>query len=142
MDEQMRRRIPAEAYSKEFFLSPFLEGFKEFELGSLSVVKTRQLALLDLRPGLSVLEIGFGRGELLLHCARRGVAVAGIDYAPDALKIAQVTLQDFPDADLRLADCKRLPFADDTFDRTFSGDVIEHLCFADAVIKLREMHRV
>jgi len=100
----MIRRIPAEAYGREFFLSPFLEGFKEFELGSLSVVKTRQLELLDLGANIALLEIGFGRGELLLHCARRGVAVTGIDYAPDALKIAQVTLQDFPDADLRLAD--------------------------------------
>jgi ubiquinone/menaquinone biosynthesis C-methylase UbiE len=142
MRNQTRRRISAESYGREFFLSHFLEGFREFELGSLSVVKTRQLELLDLRPGISALEVGFGRGELLLHCARRGVAVSGIDYAPDALKIAQVTLKDFPDADLRLADCTRLPFADDAFDRAFSGDVIEHLCFEDAIMKLREMRRV
>jgi ubiquinone/menaquinone biosynthesis C-methylase UbiE len=138
----MIRRIPAEAYGRAFFLSPFLEGFKEFEGGSLSVVKARQLELLGLSANIALLEIGFGRGELLLHCARRGVAVAGIDYAPEALKIALVTLQDFPDADLRLANCLHLPFPDDSFDRTFSGDVIEHLCFEDAVTKLREMHRV
>ena len=140
--DRMIRRIPAEAYGREFFLSHFLEGFREFELGGLSVVKARQLRLLDLSANISLLEVGFGRGELLLHCARRGVAVTGIDYAPDALKIARATLQDFPDADLHLADCTRLPFADDSFDRTFSGDVIEHLCFEDAVMKLREMYRV
>ena len=138
----MIRRIPAEAYGREFFLSPFLEGFREFELGSLSVVKAKQLEMLNLSGDVALLEVGFGRGELLLHCARGGVAVTGVDYAPDALEIARATLRDFPGADLRLADCRCLPFADDSFDRTFSGDVIEHLCFEDAVVTLKEMYRV
>ncbi|HEX8087675.1 MAG TPA: class I SAM-dependent methyltransferase [Blastocatellia bacterium] len=138
----MSRRIPAEAYGRDFFLGPFLEGYSEFQEGRLSVVKARQLEMLELEGGVSVLEVGYGRGELLLHCARMGASVAGIDYAPEAFKIARVTMREFPRADLRLGDCTGLPFEDDSFDRVFSGDVIEHLSFNDAVLKLKEMYRV
>ena len=136
------RRIPAEAYGREFFLNPLLEGFEEYCRGTLSTVKSRQLEMLQVRPGTRVLEVGFGRGELLLHCAKKGACVAGVDYAEAALAIAKDTLRDFPQADLHLGDCKTLPFADNSFDRVVSGDVIEHLSFDDGVQALREMHRV
>jgi ubiquinone/menaquinone biosynthesis C-methylase UbiE len=136
------RSIPAEAYDRGFFLGPFLEGYDEYQEGRLSLVKRTQLHMLQLRPGTSLLEVGFGRGELLLHCARAGARVTGIDYSPQAFAIARETLRDHPAADLRLADCRQLPFPDDSFERVVSGDVIEHLSFSDAVRMLRESWRV
>ncbi len=136
------RRIPSKAYDRAFFLSPVLEGYDEFLSGELSVVKARQVQMLDIAPGTSLLEIGYGRGELLLHCAKRGARVAGVDYADEACVIARETLSDFPDSDVRVADCRDLPFESDSFDRVFSGDVIEHMPFEDAVEMLREMYRV
>jgi len=137
-----QRRIPAEEYGRDFFLNPLLEGYEDYCRGTLSTVKSRQLDMLELRPRIRVLEVGFGRGELLLHCAKQGARVAGVDYAEAALAIARETLREFPQADLRLADCTVLPFADQSFDRVVSGDVIEHLSFDDGVKALREMHRV
>lgn len=138
----MLRRIPAEVYDREFFLSPHLEGYDEFLKGELSVVKARQLEMLDIAPGTRVLEVGYGRGELLLHCARRGAKVTGVDYAADAIEVARDTLADHPTAELQVADARDLPFAEDSFDRVFSGDVIEHMCWEDGVAALREMFRV
>jgi ubiquinone/menaquinone biosynthesis C-methylase UbiE len=139
---QRLKRIPPSAYRKEYFLSDFVEGYEEFKRGDLSLVKSRQLDLLDLEPGLSVLEVGYGRGELLLHCAMIGARVTGVDYSPDAHEIAVRTLSDFPDADLRVADCRELPFAENSFDRVVSGDVIEHLNGEDGLQMLREIKRV
>lgn len=136
------RRISPEVYSRDYLLSSHLEGFDEFRAGTLSTVKAKQLAMLDLSPAVSLLEIGFGRGEFLRHCAGRCSAVAGIDYSPDAWAIARETLREFPAADIRVADCRELPFADESFDRVFSGDVIEHQNYADGVLMLREAWRV
>ncbi len=138
----MVRRIPPEAYGRDYFLNPCLDGYQEYLEGTLSAVKAKRLDMLSLQEGTSVLEVGYGRGELLLHCALKGATVAGVDYSPEAYAIALDTLRGFPDADVRLADCRRLPFDASSFDRVFSGDVIEHLCFEDAIEMLKEMYRV
>jgi ubiquinone/menaquinone biosynthesis C-methylase UbiE len=98
--------------------------------------------MVDVGPGVRLLEVGFGRGEFLRECAKRGADVVAIDYSPDALEIARQTMADFPNADLRIADCKSLPFDSDSFDRVYSGDVIEHQDLEDGVQMLKEMHRV
>ncbi len=138
----MMRRLPPETYGRDFFLSDSLEGYREYQEGTLSSLRTIHLEMLKVHSGVSVLEVGHGRGELLLHCALSGATIAGVDYSPEAHAIARETLAEFPDADLRLADCKSLPFDSGSFDRVFSGDVIEHLCFDDAVEMLKEMYRV
>lgn len=137
-----KRQISADRYDREYLLSDNTEGYQEFQSGGLSYVKQLQLEELELTPGLLLLEVGFGRGEFLRHCAERGAVVSGIDYSPDALDIARRTLAKFPEADLRVADCKDLPFDADSFDRVYSGDVLEHQDTEDGVKMLREMYRV
>ncbi len=136
------RRVSADRYDKAYLLSDDTEGYEEFRRGSLSHVKRLQLDMLELEPGTTLLEVGFGRGEMLYHFACRGADVAGIDYSKDALEIARSTLEAFPDADLRVADCKNLPFESDSFDRVYSGDVLEHQNIEDGAMMLREMYRV
>jgi ubiquinone/menaquinone biosynthesis C-methylase UbiE len=138
----MPREIPSTVYDRGYLLSDYLEGFKEYRLGTLSWVKTRQLEMLALEPGSSMLEIGFGRGELLAHCARQGARITGLDYSRDAVEIARETLRGLNNGNLLQADCRFLPFGNRRFDRVFSGDVIEHLHFQGAIVLLREMHRV
>jgi ubiquinone/menaquinone biosynthesis C-methylase UbiE len=137
-----KREVPAERYDRAYLLSDNTEGFREFQEGELSFIKQLQLEELELTPGVRLLEVGFGRGEFLYQCARRGAAVSAIDYSPAALEIGRETLADFPEADLRVADCKDLPFAADSFDRVYSGDVLEHQDLEDGAAMLREMYRV
>ncbi len=137
-----RRRVPAEVYDREYLLSDNVEGFQEFRDGQLSLVKERQIEALHLGPGTRLLEVGVGRGEFLRRCAELGANVAGIDYSPDAVEISRETLSMFPDSDLRVADCRDLPFGDDSFERVASGDVIEHLDAEDGISMLKEMYRV
>jgi len=137
-----RRSVPAEVYDREYLLSDNVEGFSEFRDGTLSLVKQRQIEVLALRPGIELLEVGVGRGEFLRKCAEAGALVTGIDYSPDAVDITRETLSAFPDAELRVADCRDLPFEDDCFERVSSGDVIEHVDAPDGVTMLKEMYRV
>lgn len=129
-------------YDKAYLLSPYLEGYEEFTKGRLSVVKAKQLKMLALKKGITLLEVGFGRGELLYHCAKKGSKVTGIDFSPEALEIARHTLREFANIDIRLARCTDLPFDDNSFHRVFAGDVIEHVPYEQAIIMLRELYRV
>ena len=137
-----KRQVPADRYDRDYLLSDNTEGFQEFRDGGLSFIKQLQLAQLELRPGTRLLEVGFGRGEFLYHCAQSGAVISGIDYSPDALEIGKQTLAEFPNADLRVADCKGLPFESESFDRVYSGDVLEHQDMEDGAQMLRETHRV
>jgi len=139
----MTPRIAAsEVGDREYLLSDHIEGFSEYQQGSLSHIKQVQLDLLRLHPGLRLLDVGFGRGEFLRRCAERGAMITGIDSSEAALEIGRATLRDWPEADLRRADCRQLPFDSNAFDCVYSGDVIEHQSLMDGVTMLREMHRV
>jgi ubiquinone/menaquinone biosynthesis C-methylase UbiE len=139
----MHRELPSHHYSRDYLMSDLLEGYGDFRKGELSATKTKEMNLLDLFPGARLLDVGYGRGELLYHCAKKkGAVVAGVDYSKDAYEIAKQTLAGVPDADVRHADSRELPFAADTFDRVVSGDVIEHLCYDDGIRMLREIKRV
>lgn len=134
--------IPPETYSREYLLSASLEGYDEYLRGGLSGIKSKQLAMLALEPAHSLLEIGFGRGEFLRHCATRCRTVTGVDYSADALAIARQTLAGIANAEVSVADCRDLPFPSAAFDRVYSGDVIEHMTYRDGVRMLREAWRV
>lgn len=63
--------------------------------------------------------------------------VWGIDIEPEHLRLAQ---ENVPDAELQLAMCERLPYADDSFDLALSHEVLEHV--QDDRLAVKEMVRV
>lgn len=134
--------IPPETYDRGYLLSDSLEGYEDYLRGGLSPIKAKQLDMLALDPSVALLEVGFGRGEFLRHCAARCREATGVDYSADAGEIAARTLAGVPNARAFVADCRELPFPDGAFDRVYSGDVIEHLSYADGVRMLREAWRV
>lgn len=137
-----KQELPSSTYDDAFLLSEAIEGYEEFKRGDLSFAKQRQFELLSITQGTTILELGYGRGDVLRACAQAGAKVTGIDYSPSALKIAKETLAAYPDADIRLGDCRDLPFASDTFDRVFAADLVEHLSAPNGEALLREMFRV
>src|SRR5688500_20400679 len=67
--------LPSEIYDRDYFLSDRCEGYDRFaEDRGLSPLKRKELELLDVRSGQSVLDAGCGRGEVLLACAERGAS--------------------------------------------------------------------
>jgi SAM-dependent methyltransferase len=71
------------------------------------------LARVGLAPGDAVLDVGCGSGAFLRLAAERGARPAGLDASEALIRIARRRL---PEADLRVGDMQRLPFADDAFD--------------------------
>ena len=109
-------------------------------------VALRSLALLDLRPGMRVLEVGCGTGvflPLLAGAVAPDGRVTGIDHSAAFLEEARqrvVTTGFASPVTLQEADAYHLPFADASFDAAHVEHVLEHLEDPDVV--LREMRRV
>lgn len=73
------------------------------------------------RSGELVIDLGCGSGRALLWNRDLGAAMVGIDIAPFFSHDARREM------DVMLGDLRKLPFADKTFDKAWSLDVLEHL---------------
>lgn len=96
----------------------------------------RLLALLDVRPGDSVLEVGVGAGNILEQI--QGAQLHGIDISDYILAKAGERLGDR--ATLQKADAEALPYEGASFDRVYCSEVLEHVIDPKAVVA--EMRRV
>lgn len=107
----------SEIYDDEYFR--MRESIKDFQIEVRLLLK-----LLDLKPGLTVLEIGCGSGVLLSILEEKECKPAGIDLSDDALEIARMRTKC---SELYKADANQLPFEDSSFDRIVANHLVEHL---------------
>ena len=91
---------------------------------------------LALEPKDLVVDLGCGSGRALLWNRDRGVTAVGIDISPFFSSDARQEI------DLLLGDLRRLPFADATFTKAWSLDVLEHLSPDALRAMLKEAGRV
>ena len=107
------------------------------------------IALACIEPGMKILDLGCGTGEMLMYCAlNKGVEGWGIDYAEAALEIAHelrglLTENVQERVHFSLGDCTTLnDFPDEHFYRVISMSVVEHLYDWQIETMLREAFRV
>ncbi len=111
-------------------------------------VRTRDeyLGLLDLSPGERVLDVGCGSGAVTRAIARRVAPagrVTGADASREFLDIASRLADEGGVGALvqwQQADCRALPFADQSFDVVLAATVLAHV--PDAARAVAEMARV
>jgi len=118
---------PAEAFSEQTkYLDEALHADARHErvspplLGS-KIRNDMLRAFLDPGPSDLVVDLGCGSGRTLLWNRDWGAPSVGIDISPYFAEEARRGV------DLLLGDLRRLPFADGTFTKAFSLDVLEHL---------------
>lgn len=145
------KSLPSTLYTEEYFLTA-CEGYDVF-LESEGVHLSRRLrdafAVADVRPGMRLLDVGCGRGEILRHCMRLGIAAYGVDYAEvatlmsrDVVASEQQTSDTPARAGVYRSDAKHLPFPSGCFDRVLMFDVVEHLYpweLHEAMIEVRRV---
>lgn len=91
-----------------------------------------------LMPGMRVLDLGCGRGELLYQARAAGAFAVGTDFAPAAVRRAR----EVSGSPTLLCDAKALPFAASSFDRVFLIGVIDHLHAWELKLCFSEIRRV
>jgi SAM-dependent methyltransferase len=87
-------------------------------------------------PGDLVIDLGCGSGRALVWNRDLGATAIGLDISPFFSEDARQQV------DLLLGDLRRLPFADGTFTKAWSLDVLEHLSPDALRAMLREAARV
>ncbi len=148
--EKARPSLPSHLYTEEYFLTA-CEGYEEW-LSSEGAQLSRRLAsafrFASVELGMTVLDIGCGRGEIVRHCASLGANAFGIDYASVATHMTHNLLQSESTSVLSgatsvaQADAKHLPFRAATFDRVLMFDIVEHLYPWELHQALLEVKRV
>jgi ubiquinone/menaquinone biosynthesis C-methylase UbiE len=137
--------VPASTYSREYYLTE-CDGHDEFLAGRIPHRLQAAIRLAGQLEGKRVLDVGSGRGEITLHCAQNGADAYGLDYSPDALKLARTVWtvgKATPNglAHFHLADAQHLPFKERSFDVALMLDIVEHLYPEQLVRAFREVHR-
>lgn len=98
------------------------------------------LELLRPEPGMKVLDVGCGTGNLSLRLARMGCSVAGVDVSENMLAVARIkAASEGVEAEFAIMDALALGFADETFDAAVSMAAFEFI--ADRKKALEEMFR-
>jgi len=149
---KLNRIISPTNYPKEYFLTES-NGWAEYLASKGLILPPRLQAVwnyLDIRPGLRVLDVGCGRGEILVQCGLQNVQAIGIDYSPAALELAHDSIKEiiktegdrFRIPSLILGNAQWLPFPNNTFNRVVMSDIVEHLYQSELESALREVHRV
>ena len=149
MTEQ--RSLPPDLYTEEYFLHA-CEGYEEFsetQGDRLSRRLAAAFAVAAILPGMRVLDIGCGRGEILRQCAVLGAEAYGIDYAPVAVDLAHGLTAKAGGSKLApgkmgiyQADAKYPPFPANSFDRILMFDIVEHLFPWELTLSLASVKRM
>jgi SAM-dependent methyltransferase len=99
-------------------------------------VLTVRFDRLGLQTGDLVLDAGAGFGRHAFEIARRGARIVALDYAADEVVGTRATLGGMIDAGeipadryvgVLRGDATKLPFADGSFDRVITSEVLEHI---------------
>lgn len=145
LPEHASGSVPSMLYDEQYFLH-VCEGYEEFassEGAYLSQRLAEALAVGGIAPGMAVLDVGCGRGEILTSTTRLGARAFGIDYAAVAVRLSrQVALQQPDPIGVYQASALYLPFPENSFDRVLMLDIVEHLYPAELAVAFEEARRV
>lgn len=142
--------ISSAEYTRDYYLTS-CQGHEEFISSRGMLLPLRlslPLELASLSQGMRVIDIGCGRGEIVIHSAVKDSYAWGLDYAYHALELAKEAVNEFTQQEiqekigLQQADAGHLPFSSESADIIFMLDVVEHLLPDDLNDALSEVWRV
>lgn len=107
---------------------------------SASVAAIRRLV--PASTGISILDIGAGRGDMALAFARQGWRTVAVDSHAMVLDAARARTSVEPLVEVVEADGRALPYPDNAFDVGHCSLLMHHLDPPDGVALLRELARV
>lgn len=145
-----QKPIPPSDYTRDYYLTS-CQGHEEFisTFGKKLPLRLKlPLNIASIQPGMFIVDIGCGRGEIIRHCALEGAIAWGLDYSWDAVSLSRETLSVLREKDIdgkigiQQADAKHLPLKSESVDVVFMLDVVEHLLPEELSLTLSEINRI
>jgi ubiquinone/menaquinone biosynthesis C-methylase UbiE len=137
--------VPQDLYTEEYYREHCM-GAEEWDSDQLSPMYTGYATMAPVRAGDVVIDLGCGRGELLVAAVEAGASRAiGVEYADAAIALARATLARFDvtgRAELHHGDARAIPLGDGEADLVTLLDVVEHLAPKELHQALVEARRV
>lgn len=143
------KSLDSNIYDEDYYLNVCLgsEEFKKSKGTSLHPRVSYLLSTLKLNKSMSVLDVGCGRGDVVLAIAPKVRKSIGIDYSKAAIKLAKKAQKRFPKTvqektEFHQMNVKSLKFPDNSFDLIICIDVFEHLYKEELEVAMEEIKRV
>lgn len=131
----------ARQFGREFFDGPRIQGYGGYRYDGrwVKIVK-KFIETYHLTPASSVLDVGCAKGFMLhdFRAVMPGITVAGIDISEYAIENAMDDVGPF----VQVADAKKLPFPNRSFDLIISITTVHNLPLEECKRALREIQRV
>ena len=149
--EPVEKKVEASVYGDDWITSAWGEKGNDNLLSKGPIVLrprvSRAIKLCNISPGMRLLDIACGRGEVPAYVSQQGVFGVGLDYSQASIdfakKVKLVHEKDNPGHFfLTRADATSLPFEDNSFDRVTMLDIIEHLYPDQLELMFRETRRI
>jgi len=148
-DISHQKQVSSKEYTRDYYQKA-CDGSREFEINK-GLILPRRLSIpfeaANLEIGDCVIDLGCGRGEVLIHTASKGAYPIGFDYSSEAVTIASqniknISLNGKENIQISMADAKNIPIKSDSIDVVFMLDIVEHLYPNELHITLDEVRRV
>ncbi|MFC1524200.1 class I SAM-dependent methyltransferase [Thermodesulfobacteriota bacterium] len=150
MSQDDKSSVEDSMYDESWIKKAWGDSTEEFIKHAGRMVRPRVQRAMDiaeLSPGMDVLDIGCGRGEVVFYCAGLGCRATGVDYSTDVISIAKQARENFHtesggEAVFLLGDVNTIDLEPESFDRIFLLDVVEHLHDWQLVPLYQTIHRL
>lgn len=139
------RKVPSHLYDRKYYLES--DGSVFYQKGRVPPKIERALKLAQIKEGMTIVDIGCGRGDVILTALRGEVQLIGIDYSQEAMRMSSARLREVPEdrrrlINLILSEGTELPLKLQSVDVIFVMDLVEHLYPEQLQRCLRECRRV
>lgn len=138
--------VPPQIYNLSYYQG--MSGDTSYKEGIIDKRFYEAFALADIKEGMNILDLGTGRGEMAVLCAKDKARVFAIDYSSESIRISRIFAQkklgrkETSKISFRVMNAKNLKFSDAYFDRVFFLETLEHLYPEESYQVLIEIKRV
>jgi len=138
-----RKSVKAVLYDDKYYMTKN-HGYKEFLDGNKLPKEFNKFIFSNIKKNDNVLDIGCGRGEIIVQCCKKGIKCRGVDYSSSAINISKEALKKlkYNSNLVQIMDAKKLIFTSNSFNVVIMMDVVEHLYSWELNEAINEAHRV
>jgi ubiquinone/menaquinone biosynthesis C-methylase UbiE len=105
----------------------------------INEVHKKAITLLNPQKGEKIVDLGCGTGEVVKLLSDIGVEAVGVDYMEEFLEVA---IKNNPSSTFILADIRKLPFENESFDKFSCLGTLVYLSKNDMKLVLYEINRI